>query len=93
MAYFTHTIDPVGRFVEKSVGNTFEWSVNDNPFGLPETWGSYRHKVWVNDPIGQGFRYANVYKTCAYVVVGEDESGKTIEERWDIKNRHEYLRM
>ena len=32
MAYWTHTKDPIGVFVEKEVGNYFEFSNNKLPY-------------------------------------------------------------
>jgi hypothetical protein len=31
MGYYTYTKDPIGCFVEKEVGNYFEYSLNDDP--------------------------------------------------------------
>ena len=30
MAYYTHTVNPIGVFIEKEVGNYFEYSINDD---------------------------------------------------------------
>ena len=44
MAFWTHTVAPVGRFVEKERGNYFEYSLNDDPFNFCE---DFPHKIWV----------------------------------------------
>ena len=36
MGYYSHTVEPVGFFVEKDHGNHFEWSVNDDSMALCE---------------------------------------------------------
>jgi hypothetical protein len=84
MAYWTHTVDPIGAFVEKEVGNTFEYSVNDDPYnGFNE---DFPHKIWVGD----GYRYGNVRKTVAVICVDEDEYGLPVTEKWYIKKHKEY---
>lgn len=92
MAYYTYTKNPIGAFVEKSAGNTFEYSVNDEPLNshLGE---DFPHKVWVvgaqiND---NGWRFANVRKTVAAIVVDEDEYGLPVVEKWFIRNHKEYV--
>jgi hypothetical protein len=37
-----------------------------------------------------GWRYANVKKTVAYIIVDEDEGGPVLE-RWYIKQRRDYF--
>jgi|TARA_B100001094_G_scaffold331179_1_gene398636 hypothetical protein len=85
MAYWTHTKDPIGAFVEKEVGNHFEFSLNDR-----DTWCDFPHKIWVGDVVGQGYRYGTVKKTVAYIAVDEDEFGLPVVEKWAIKNYREY---
>jgi hypothetical protein len=88
MAFWTHTKAPVGRFVEKSVGNYFEYSLNDDPFNFCE---DFPHKIWVGGLVNdQGYRYGIVKKTVAYVCVDEDEFGLPVLEKWDIKNNVAY---
>ncbi len=70
MAYWTHTKDPIGAFVEKEVGNHFEFSLNDR-----DTWCDFPHKIWVGDIVGQGYRYGTVKKTVAYIAVDDEECG------------------
>ena len=92
MAYYTYTKDPIGCFVEKDVGNYFEYSVNDCP-AFEGNREHYPHIVWVGDQqIGgqQGYRYANVKKTVAYIIVDEDDGGPVLE-RWFLKKNTEYL--
>jgi hypothetical protein len=86
MAYWTHTKDPIGAFVEKEVGNHFEFSLNDC-----DTWCNFPHKIWVGDVVGQGYRYGTVKKTVAYIAVDEDEFGLPVVEKWAIKNYREYI--
>ena len=53
---------------------------------------NYPHKVWVGSgQIGgdSGWRYANVKKTVAYVIVDEDAGGPVLE-RWFLKKNTEY---
>jgi len=48
---------------------------------------NYPHRVWVScNPINDsGWRYANVKKTVAYVVVDVDGNGQPVIEKWSIK--------
>ena len=84
MAYFTHTVNPIGAFVEKDTGNTFEFSHNDDPYnGFNE---DFPHKIWVGD----GYRYGNVMKTRVVICVDEDEFGLPVTEKWYTKKHREY---
>ena len=87
MGYYTYTKDPIGVFTEKSAGNVFEYSINDD--SIMEEWP---HKVWVGG--GQindsGYRYAWVKKTVAYVVVDENDWGEAVVEQWYLKKKREY---
>ena len=87
MGYYTDTKDPIGVFTEKSAGNVFEYSINDD--SIMEEWP---HKVWVGG--GQindsGYRYAWVKKTVAYVVVDENDWGEAVVEQWYLKKKREY---
>ena len=90
MAYQIYTKDPIGIFTEKDTGNYFEFSLNDD-MDMPEYY-KFPHKVWVGgDRIGgdQGYRYAEVKSTVAYIVTDEDENGPVIE-KWKIKGLKEY---
>jgi len=112
MSYYTHTVKPVGNFVEKEHGNNFEYSLNDDAANNREdmlnvdiydnvpsvgrlapvtAFNKYPHKVWIGAVINdQGYRYAKVMKTVAYVVVDEDDDGQPVVEKWYIKNNKEY---
>ena len=89
MAYFTHTVDPIGCFDEKEYGNPFEYSNNDDPYSWCE---DFPHKIWVGDVVnGNGYRYGIVKKTVAYVSVDEDEYGQPVIEKWHIKRHRKYI--
>lgn len=93
MAYYAYTKDPIGAFVEKDAGNTFEYSVNDDPINSFSE--DFPHKVWVGGGgvCGMtGYRFANVKKTVAVVVVDEDEFGLPVVEKWQIKNHQQYVK-
>jgi hypothetical protein len=82
MTYYTHTENPIGNFIEKDFGNNFEYSVNETGM-FPE----YPHIVWVGSAAtDQGFRFAKVKKTVAYILTGEDTL-----ERWFLKSNQEYV--
>jgi len=85
MAYYTHTNNPVGMFVEKDTDNHFEFSINED-----KGFEQYPHKVWVGDTIGWPYRYATVKKTVAYIAVDEDENGPVIE-KWYLKKVKDYV--
>jgi formylglycine-generating enzyme required for sulfatase activity len=71
----------VGQFTERSVGKTHEYSLIGDD-GLLWMGEEYPHKLWTLD----GYRYARVLKTVAYIVVDEDEYGLPVIEKWDIAN-------
>lgn len=80
----------IGMFTEKEVGNYFEYSHNND--GVME---DYPHLVWVTNPIegiDQGYRYARVLKTVAYIVVDEDDYGRPVVEKWYIKDNRTYIK-
>ena len=83
MAFWTHAVKPIGRFIEKETGIPFEYSINDDqiPFGE-----EFPHQVWVHD----GYRYADVKKTVAYIVLDEDEYGQPVVVKWHIKGNIQY---
>jgi hypothetical protein len=77
----------VGSFVEKDFGKTHEYSlIGDDMFGLLWMGEEYPHKLWTLD----GFRYANIKKTVAYIIVDEDEYGLPVVQKWDIKQHKEF---
>ena len=85
MAFWTHTKKPIGRFVEKEVGNYFEYSVNETGM-FPE----YPHLVWVGGLVNDcGYRYANVKQTVAYIAVDENDDGLVVE-KWNLKQNRKY---
>ena len=75
----------IGSFVEKSAGKTHEYSLIGDD-GLLWMGEEYPHKLWTLD----GFRYANIKKTVAYIAIDEDAYGKPIFEKWDIRNHKEF---
>lgn len=77
----------LGFFNEKDHGNAFEFSLNTDSMAFCQ---GFPHKIWVNDLIGQGYRYGTVKKTVAYICVDEDEFGLPVVEKWDIKNHKLY---
>lgn len=89
MAFQYHSKDVIGQFREKTTNNIFEFSENNDT----ETrfYENFSHKIWVGACVNdQGFRYANVLKTVAYVAVDEDECGRPVLEKWNIKNHRLY---
>lgn len=93
MSYYTYTKDPIGVFVEKDTGNYFEYSVNDEPYSNPLA-EDFPHKVWVGGGgvCGMtGWRFANVRKTVATIVVDEDEYGLPVTEKWHLKKNTTYF--
>ena len=75
----------IGQFVEKDFGKTHEYSPNtDIESGWDPKWdqfaSQYPHKLWTLD----GFRYARILKTVAYIVVDEDQYGLPVVEKWKI---------
>jgi hypothetical protein len=79
----------LGIFAEKEFGYMFEYSTRTEDLDVFE---GYPHKVWMNGACkhDSGFRYANVKKTVAYVVINEDDEGKPVAEKWIIKAHQEY---
>lgn len=89
MGHYTYTQDPIGNFVEKDHGNNFEYSLNPDSMAFCE---DYPHIIWVGSgATDSGYRYANVKKTVAYVVVDEDEFGLPVVEKWHLKNNTKYF--
>ena len=94
MGYYTYTEAPIGNFIEKDHGNNFEYSLNNEQDNYSKSIAeNYPHKLWVGSgQIGgdSGWRYANVKKTVAYIIVDEDDGGPILE-RWFIKGHREYV--
>ena len=87
-----------GNFRERDHDNFFEYDTHgeDADF-LAETerflfLREYNHRVWVNSrPVNDsGWRYALVKETVAYIVIDEDEYGKPVIEKWQLKNHVKY---
>lgn len=83
----------IGSFYEKSVGNFFEYSTNP----AKDSWvdaNEFPHRVYVsNNPVqDSGWRYARVLKTVAYIVVDEDDQGRPVVEKWNLKGGKVYPR-
>jgi hypothetical protein len=76
LATFENYLTCLGSFVEKSVGKSHEYSPNDTGYML-----QCPHKLWTLD----GYRYATIFKTVAYIVTDEDEFGNPVFEKWHIK--------
>jgi hypothetical protein len=75
----------LGGFYEKERGNWFEFSHNNDDFDFARP---YPHKIWVTTPregIDSGYRYGTVKKTVVYIVVDEDDAGKPVIEKWELK--------
>ena len=72
----------IGSFVEKSAGKTHEYSYNDTG-----EMTEYPHRLWTLD----GYRFATVNKTVAYIVTDEDEHGNPVIDKWHIK-QHKIFR-
>lgn len=78
-----------GEFVEKQHKRLFQYAKADpthDAFGLSN---NLPHVVFVG-PTGEDKRYAHVKNTVAHVAVDEDEHGKPIIQKWDIKNHKKY---
>jgi len=95
MAYWTHTVNPIGSFVEKDCGNIFEYSLNDEIVLAPPAHGGrnieFPHKVWVGGIVNdQGWRAAKVGKTVVHIIVNEDDRGFAVVEKWNIKKHRVY---
>jgi hypothetical protein len=67
-----------GSFIEKDVKGAHTYVPNDE--GENTASWDFPHKLLTND----GFRYARVLKTVAYIAVDEDAYGQPIVEKWDI---------
>ena len=91
----------IGQFKEEEHGQFFEFSRNTDADAKEDVqrfllegadWtNKFPHKVWVmneGNPMrkhDQGFRYARVLKTRAWVVIDEDENGPVLE-CWKFRN-------
>jgi|TARA_R110000764_G_scaffold466_1_gene1816 hypothetical protein len=73
----------IGSFIEKDVNGWHEYSLNQEE--MTNSW-EFPHILHTND----GFRYAKVLKTVAYIAVDEDAYGRPVVEKWFIKQHREY---
>lgn len=72
-----------GSFKEREFGAFFEFSVaQEQDFG-PD----FPVVVWMTDG---SFRFANVKKTVASVVVDEGPDGSPVVEKWQIKQKRDF---
>ena len=78
---FTGTI--LGSFVEKDVRGMHEYSPNTDE--MTGSW-DFPHILHTLD----GYRYARVLKTVAYIAVDEDEYGQPVVEKWNITSHRTY---
>ena len=92
MAYYTHTEQPIGKFILKENSNHFEYSLNDEVDNYSKSMAeNYPHRVWVGGyPHGSGWRYARVLKTVAHVVTDETDDGSPVVEKWELKSNITY---
>jgi hypothetical protein len=72
----------LGRFNEADHGARFDYSRPEA--GEVSPFPGYEVKVWCG-PLGE-FRWANVVKTRAYVVVDEGADGAPVVNKWIIRN-------
>lgn len=92
MAYYTHTEQPIGKFILRENSNHFEYSLNDEVDNYSMSMSvDYPHRVWVGGyPQGSGWRYARVLKTVAHVVIDEADDGSPVVEKWELKSNITY---
>lgn len=90
-----HKFWNLGCFVEKDCGNYFEYSMATEyeAYELRGNTVEFPHIVWVTAPkegLDCGYRRALVKKTVAYIIVDEDDYGKPVIEKWDLKKNEKY---
>ena len=68
-----------GGFIEKDVKGYHSYYPNDDD--MTGAW-DFPHKLETNDK--QGFRYARITATRAYIAVDEDAYGNPVIETWTI---------
>lgn len=83
MAHFNTDIDIKTVCGEFDNGRArFEYRANTRT----DLWGitteEFPHEIAMSDG---SFRFARVLKTVVYVIVDEDEYGRPVTEKWDIK--------
>lgn len=72
-----------GEFQECDFGKYFTYHKTDNLWAIEQ---GFTHEVDVLD----GMRFARVLKTVAYVCIDEDEYGKAVVDKWQIKKHFMY---
>jgi hypothetical protein len=80
----------LGSFIERERGHRFEFATRDPlrvRFFAPE----FPHAVFVG-PFSEE-RAALVMRTVAYIVTDEDAAGFPVVEKWEIKNRRDYVQQ
>ncbi len=78
-----HHINNTGEFVEKDHGHTFTYRKTTDPWAIRH---GFQHEV----DVGYDTRFAKVVATRCYMVIDEDEYGKPVVEKWQIKNHRVY---
>lgn len=71
----------LGSFIEKDVKGCHEYSPNPDRLEMTNPW-EFPHILHTND----GFRYARIMKTVAYIAVDEDAYGQPVVEKWYIRS-------
>jgi hypothetical protein len=75
-----------GEFQEKEYGNWFSYKkAKENPFGLP-----HEIDVGTGGGLQSPYRFGHVKGTVAHVAVDEDEYGKPVMEKWQLKKHNKY---
>ncbi|MHB8071882.1 MAG: hypothetical protein ACYDHF_08060 [Candidatus Cryosericum sp.] len=74
-----------GQFDNAETGKVFEYADLIEMPEIDDAYPSFPHVVFVGHG-GEGYRYARVGKTVAYVVIDEDDYGEPVVEKWKIKN-------
>ena len=85
MAYF-QTNCAIGEFIIPEFKTRFEYRISTGDAPIQGDWGiqhGFAHEIAMYDG---SVRFANVKKTVAYVVIGEDGDCKPIVEKWKIKH-------
>lgn len=75
----------LGCFYHADTGACFEYIPSDKAWDEAD---AYPHMICLDE--GKQIRYANVFKTVAYVVTDEDANGQPVVEKWHI--RHQWIR-
>jgi len=85
MAYYTHSTNVTGSFVNKETDVLFEYSNQVTCEWAKNEMGA-THIIFVLD----GVRFAKVLKTVVHILIDEDDSGQPVWEKWDIKKHKIY---